>query len=764
MPVGINSSIYSEHCVLDLRFFEGTLRDFSPKGNDGTPEGNIRWSKEGKAHGLYFPRDGSINNVQVGHDDSLNVSPEGTLVSYQPPWYEKWDSYPRIFRKVGSYELVPRANDVFLFWGSVDTEIGVPVSVMQASKSFILSWVNGEKGKFYIDGSFYTESTNPMASGIDTNVLTIGGGHTPSNTSKKQLNGAMIFNRALTADEIAGVYDWTQSAVSKAPVRKYISIPAPAGDKCILHLDGTVEGGKAVDVSGAGNHGALVNVASHKGLVYERGFHFGGTPLNRIELPALSTNKTYTISWWGRTKKLGTDRLLSGLGLTITTYGIGGTLRFHDGTWRVSTVSVHDGLLHHIALVLNDDTGKGQFYVDGKKGGDELDYSGVDLPTGVIGIIHTLSTGFEYKGNIEQFKIYEKAFTPEEVYKEYLKGASVIKYRFNASEYRVSLKDETSGWLSNTPYQILSGTFRIVDDILDGKHVKAVHCIADGELKIDHHITGDGGILFIRRAKEEWSIMKDTAAIKNFNLKAGDKIAYVDHTVSNTELWSGKYFTWICEKVDPQLQIRVASGKPYWINWGDGKFESGVGAGTSLITHNHNYGVVGKHTLTFMVEDPEDLTHFLFNEVELYGRSPELYRYVNLTNISVRENNLEGTLPNLSNNLALEGATFRNNNFTGDIPSLSDNANLMTLNVHTNNLTGYTSSELNLGFTSLRAEGNAFSYEAVNQILLDFTDRADLRPASGTIWIQAGTNAIPDPTILAAAQAALPGWDIRVNS
>jgi hypothetical protein len=78
-------------------------------------------------------------------------------------------------------------------------------------------------------------------------------------------------------------------------------------------------------------------------------------------------------------------------------------------------------------------------------------------------------------------------------------------------------------------------------------------------------------------------------------------------------------------------------------------------------------------------------------------------------------------------------------------------------------ITGYEASTLASTFTGFNMSNNALPLAAVDQILSDFTTGAGARPASGTIDLSAGTNAAPTPAVLAAAQAALPGWTITTN-
>ena len=50
--------------------------------------------------------------------------------------------------------------------------------------------------------------------------------------------------------------------------------------------------------------------------------------------------------------------------------------------------------------------------------------------------------------------------------------------------------DITTGFLENTPYKVLTGTFKIISDVYNGKEVKAVECVGDGTLQLPSIIEG----------------------------------------------------------------------------------------------------------------------------------------------------------------------------------------------------------------------------------------------------------------------------------
>ena len=87
----------------------------------------------------------------------------------------------------------------------------------------------------------------------------------------------------------------------------------------------------------------------------------------------------------------------------------------------------------------------------------------------------------------------------------------------------------TSNFIENTPLEIVSGSFKVIDDVYEGKNVKAIECVASGSFNLSHEIEGT-----------TWSIISDTGSgyeesdgtgiivDKTFTLTTGDKIILSD--------------------------------------------------------------------------------------------------------------------------------------------------------------------------------------------------------------------------------------------
>jgi hypothetical protein len=87
----------------------------------------------------------------------------------------------------------------------------------------------------------------------------------------------------------------------------------------------------------------------------------------------------------------------------------------------------------------------------------------------------------------------------------------------------------SEGPIGSTPYKVLTGSFKVVDDVLNGKQIKAFECITNGTILFPPF--GD-------KSDSDWTGWEDTGAgyVQGtltlsslvYSMTAGDKIAYAD--------------------------------------------------------------------------------------------------------------------------------------------------------------------------------------------------------------------------------------------
>ncbi|MHC4643874.1 MAG: LamG-like jellyroll fold domain-containing protein [Planctomycetota bacterium] len=88
-------------------------------------------------------------------------------------------------------------------------------------------------------------------------------------------------------------------------------------------------------------------------------------------------------------------------------------------------------------------------------------------------------------GIVGPLQVFNEAMDQSWVTEEYLKGARAVQFRTDWG-VRQSIGNETAGFLGvgSSPFDILSGTWQMSTDTIEGRDVKVVECIAPGVVAI----------------------------------------------------------------------------------------------------------------------------------------------------------------------------------------------------------------------------------------------------------------------------------------
>jgi len=94
-----------------------------------------------------------------------------------------------------------------------------------------------------------------------------------------------------------------------------------------------------------------------------------------------------------------------------------------------------------------------------------------------------------FNGLICNVEVYSDAKDSDWVAQKYAQGAHAVqgKSDWGANE---SVANETTDFLSNTPWEIHSGTWKVVSDTINGEECKAIECIGDGVIWMDGGLFG----------------------------------------------------------------------------------------------------------------------------------------------------------------------------------------------------------------------------------------------------------------------------------
>jgi hypothetical protein len=87
-------------------------------------------------------------------------------------------------------------------------------------------------------------------------------------------------------------------------------------------------------------------------------------------------------------------------------------------------------------------------------------------------------------------RFYSKALTQAEVSALYNKYAKLPVFVDDCSDYNESIAAESGTYLSDSPYQIISGTWKI-SRRTDQPNGKQIECVTDGQLKYSGLVNAD---------------------------------------------------------------------------------------------------------------------------------------------------------------------------------------------------------------------------------------------------------------------------------
>jgi hypothetical protein len=227
------------------------------------------------------------------------------------------------------------------------------------------------------------------------------------------LDDVRIYNRALTAQEIAQLY-------------------GNAGHWKLEEMSGTV----ASDSSGANNHGTFTsNPTLGQAGVYDLATTFNQASLAEyLSLPRAVIHEASTVSasFWIKTTHLGEQSIVSGNRASkdnefLLFFGSHTEFRIycHGNTqsWRIPSIA--DGSWHHVAVVSSADTNKTTMYLDKvSMGTKSISAGSTPYSIDVGGLIvaqeqDSVGGGFSssqcLRGTLDELRLYQRALSDKEI-------------------------------------------------------------------------------------------------------------------------------------------------------------------------------------------------------------------------------------------------------------------------------------------------------------------------------------------------------------
>ena len=222
----INSSIPISGLVAHYPF-NGNANDESTNSNDGTVNGaTLTEDRFGNANSAYS-FDGVDDYIRIPHDSSLDFSQGGVMsVSfwvYMDSLPEDSKEYQLLMKVTGGgnttegYQASIFSNGTYVLRGkngSGSNWVGnTNTSDLGVNDEYhVVSIIDGQKSKNYINGIFISETTTTNSSiGSNTEDLIFGWNNWLSNATsvafKGKLDDIRIYNKAITQEEVSSLYN-----------------------------------------------------------------------------------------------------------------------------------------------------------------------------------------------------------------------------------------------------------------------------------------------------------------------------------------------------------------------------------------------------------------------------------------------------------------------------------------------------------------------------------------------------------------------------
>ena len=431
--------------------FDGNANDMSGHGHHGTVNGNVKptTGRKNDPNGAYQFPGKAMNYISVPNSSDLN-NDSFTINAWV---YTDKNDYNKNYIvdkgrdiNVGTYRLgVDGVGACTKYSGTNGVWIKKIPEVRQWH--MITGTVSGNKAKFYIDGKLAAENTLTTNFKCNTSdPLTIGMHYyngCPSNWAYAyygKIDDLSIFNRALSAEEIAELHDFNGDYQISAQNTTASTYNNNNDDNLPNNLKrGLVAyypfDGNANDMSGNGHHGTVNgNVKPTTGRKNDPNgaYQFPGQAMNYISVAnsADLNNNSFTINAWVYTDKndYGKNYIVDkGRDISIGTYrlfvdGVGAYTKGTNGAGVKQIPEVRQW--HMITGTVSGN--KAKFYIDGKLVsestlGDNFKCNTSDPLT--IGMHYYNGCpsywAYPYYGKIDDLRIYNRNLSAEEIMELY---------------------------------------------------------------------------------------------------------------------------------------------------------------------------------------------------------------------------------------------------------------------------------------------------------------------------------------------------------
>ncbi len=419
--------------------------------------------------------DGATDLITIDYDPTLKLNQSGGTVSL----WVKPSSLVAGTHLLASYGgpqygngwlLSQSGSSLIFYWLSSGGTITLTNIFTVGQWTHVTMTKNITSVSAYINGVFQS-SANP-GTNTEGNLSTligaqVGGGWDFNGT----IDEVRVYNRALTSDEILGLYQGTKTnkveLLGDPTLGGLNETPLPT----ISNETGLVgwwkmedlTNGNTTDSSGQGNNGVINGAALNSSGRWSSGYSFDGVN-DFINISTFSNpTDTMTASAWIKTTGVTSSGGYGGIvGNTYTNFrlcrdkdrGVGKEYSFEwDNQWNVGlgipATMVEDGKWHSLIGVYN-----GTHIINYLDGNEYDKYAYVGTISALTGIMigrsyYSLTNCCYFNGTIDEVRIYNRALSPSEVKELYLSKGLVGYWRMDADQKNSTSTFDSSGYYNH---------------------------------------------------------------------------------------------------------------------------------------------------------------------------------------------------------------------------------------------------------------------------------------------------------------------------
>jgi hypothetical protein len=430
--------------IIDINPAKKSLLNQAGSSYNAVATGDVKWTQTRKKSALKF---GDTGVLTVTRDATLDAIVNFTILVFGDVPNSAESQH--LFNKGTGYQFYFPVSTGYLslFSGATDSPSSVDT---RGARMVGVSITNGQKPKFYKNGSFTSFGSNALTMATNTTNVAVGNyGPGPAATynSEAPTYRILFFNQVLSDQVISQIYDEVESEMSAGnpKVRNFQHQAPPIDSNCVLAYDmATRTGdGKMADLSGSGRHGTIYpSVVSSRLPSGFKAMSFNNA-IRGIQWTPFSIGTVHTLEWLHAPEETEYEIFEESTNAYfVYVNGTGTNLAYAAGGTVVSwTIPVLTNKESH--LIIDRSGTRVTLYVDGVSMGDRT--LAADNPIVTFTCLNSSSAIYSMTGKIGYCQLYSTSKGATWASNRYKRYAKSVVYDGRLKDVPPSLRAITAG-------------------------------------------------------------------------------------------------------------------------------------------------------------------------------------------------------------------------------------------------------------------------------------------------------------------------------